>query len=180
MQNDPSTLYTLPLPTLWAMFFGLLNPWIIGLIVRSHWSSKIKSTVAFCVVLLSSMIGELIEGRLLPDTSTTPMHELTWRNWLSSLLYIIVLTYSMYTALYKPWKKAEEKDALEEKVNEAITSRLEVMSTAVTPTIMGEVRPSGPTLLIPLGNSATSDLANSTSDTEVNNTEVTTVEDSSA
>ena len=104
-------LYTLPLPTLWTMFFGIVNPWIIGFIIRSSWSKRFKSTAAFGMVLLSSMIGELIEGRLFPvDTNT-------WRGWASSVFYITILTYSMYTALYKPWTdKQENVEAIDNKI----------------------------------------------------------------
>lgn len=156
MPTDPQSLYTLELPTLWSMFLGLVNPWIIGFIVKSDWSSRKKSVIAFGVVFLSSVVGELINGRLLPSQETA----ISWRGWLSSFLYITILTYSIYTALYKPFKPKSE-DLL--KSSDAELDGDAVVGSQNTPpqTTQNITITDAVTLLVPLQSDAAQNIINS-------------------
>lgn len=95
----------LGLPQLWEIVLGILLPLLIATVTRQTWSPGRKTGTMLVAVFVTTVVGELIYGRLVPEAGAS------WRSWLASLFYVFVLTVTTYRHVWKPTGAAPRLEA---------------------------------------------------------------------
>ena len=76
--------------TQWAIVVGFVLPMVIPIITQSHWTSQVKSIVAFALMLAAAVGTAAVQGKL----NTAQL--------VPTMLYVMGTAIASYRALWRP------------------------------------------------------------------------------